>query len=459
MRMSYGLSLQQQQKLIMTPQLRQAISLLQLPALELSTYIQRELLNNPTLELADEADEGEEAERDSADGEFDPEWIEYFSDSSDLGLNAVAPSEIRDRTSGLAQVPSLQEHLMFQLQLAAADDEEKKIGEYLIGCIDDSGYLRCGVEEAAARLKVDRGAVLHVLQIVQGFDPAGVGARDLGECLLIQLDYLGISDPLPRRVVADHLPDLADCRLAKIAEALGETVQRIQAVADLLRTLDPKPGRRFGQPGDVRYVVPEAAIEKVGGDFVVVLHDNLVPRLRISPLYRRLLARGSGMEADTLKYLEHKVHSAVWLMRSLEQRRLTLFRVVDTIARMQREFLDKGIRHLRPMTLRQVAASVNVHESTVSRAVANKYVQTPQGVFELRFFFTSGVGTVGGRVSAESIKAMIADLVRDEDTTRPLSDQEIVSRLQQRGINISRRTVAKYRDEAGIPPSGKRKRY
>ena len=457
MKMNYGLSMQQTQKLIMTPELRQAIAVLQMPAIELGEYIEQELLNNPALELKEETPE-EETE---APGEEDkePDWLEYFHDGSDVGLAHQTRQETEERSfeNYVAQAPTLHEHLLFQLHLSVSSAEDRRVGEFLIGSIDENGFLTIDLPEASSNLGLPQEAVERVLKVIQTFDPAGVGARNLQECLLIQWRYLGDEDPLVEKIIESHLKDLGEGRYPRIAAALGVTPAEVQAAVDRIRTLDPKPGRKFGHPDDIRYVVPDIVVERVAGEYVVIVNDAPIPRLGISPQFRQLLKAG---DAETKRFVENKMHSALWFFKAIEQRRLTLYKVMDSIVKKQRPFFDKGIRYLKPMTLREIASMIGMHESTVSRATSNKYVQTPHGVFELRFFFGSGVERAGGAaVSAESIKKMIRDLVGKEDAQAPLTDQDIAEKLGQEGISISRRTVAKYREEMGVAPSSKRKRY
>lgn len=461
MKLGFGLALQQQQKLIMTPELRQAIAILQLPLAELEAYLQEELLNNPMLEVREEEEAPSEAEPTPAEEvtelQATADWLEY------LGLEpsgAVPAAPERTYEVQMALEPTLHDHLLEQLKVAELTPGQARIATYLIGSIDDNGYLTLPLLEAAEQLAVPLTAAEHVLHVVQGFEPTGVGARNLQECLRLQAAAVGCDTPLVLALIAAHLDDLAAGRITRIAEVLAVRPTEVQAAADLIRTLDPKPGRRFGRPGETRYVVPDAVVERVGGEYVVLVNDSSVPRLSVSSYYRQVLADPQGVEGDTRKFLEGKLHSALWLMKAIEQRRVTLHRVTETIVRLQRAFFDRGIRHLRPMTLRDVAQELGLHESTISRASSGKYVQTPQGLFELKFFFSSGVeGARGQGVSAESVKRLIQDLIDHEAATAPLSDQELADRLGKQGVVISRRTVAKYREEMQVAPSSKRKRY
>lgn len=467
MRMGYGLHMEQTQKLIMTPELRQAITVLQLSSLELSMYIEQQLQENPLLELRDEnmesgASEGEEGKKDEETAkEFDIDWQEYFHDSSDLGLPA------QEKSSGtteytyenfVKQVPSLTDHLMFQLSLSKCGLRERIIGEYLIGNIDGNGYLQVTLEEATAHLGVSVEVVERVLSVIQSFDPVGVGARSLEECLLIQAEQEGLNDNLIRQVIKNHLMDLAKGKLGRMAQVLGVSVQEVQRAADIIKTLDPKPGRNFGNLNDTRYITPDVVLEKVGNEYVILINDNSVPRITINSAYRSVLNKNS--DSKTRRFVESKLNAAAWLLRSIEQRRLTLYKVASCLVELQRDFLDNGVKYLKPLNLKRVADIVGLHESTVSRATSNKYIQTPQGVLEMKYFFSSGlINSSGATVSAESIKKILQEIVASEDAKEPYNDQKIAEILKRRDVNISRRTVAKYRDELGIAPVRKRKRY
>lgn len=470
--MGYGLHMEQTQKLIMTPELRQAITVLQLSSLELGMYIEQQLQENPLLELKEEDQESDEkdtleweesAQAESQSTDYDMDWQEYFNDSSDLGFPKVEknPDKMEFTYENfVSQVPTMMEHLMFQLSLSRCKGREREIGEYLIGNIDGHGYLRTTVEEAARRLGVSPEEVEQVLSIIQTFDPAGVGARNLEECLLIQVDQQGIKDNLLRQVIKNHLMDLAKGKIGRMAHILGVTVQEIQRVADIIKTLEPKPGRNFSSPNDIRYIVPDIVLKKIEGDYVILINDTSVPRITISPSYRSVLRQDKDSDLKTRRFVESKLNAAAWLLRSIEQRRLTLYKVANCLVELQRDFLDRGVKYLKPLNLKKVADIVGLHESTVSRATSNKYIQTPQGVLEMKYFFSSGlINSAGLTTSAESIKKMLQEIVAAEDSKEPYNDQKIAEILKRRSINISRRTVAKYRDELGIAPIRKRKRY
>ncbi len=444
--------MQQTQRLVMTPELRQAITVLQKPVAELSELIAGELLENPCLEV-----EPREPSEDGAPSEVG-RLLDFLNRGESHG--AGAPPEREEDTSFepfAPRMPTLAEHLHSQLGLLRLDRAQERIARFLIGCIDDHGYLAVSLGEAAAQLGATEEQVEAALKVIQSLDPPGVGARSLQECLLIQWATLDDPNPLVPELICHHLQDLAAGRIPRIAERLGVDCAAVQAAADAIRNLDPKPGRRFGGGDEARYVVPDVFIERVGQEYVVMVNEAPLPRLSVSTHYRRLLDAADG---HTRRYVEERIQSALWLIRSIEQRRLTLLRVTEAIVRFQREFFDRGPRHLRPLTLREVAQAVGVHESTVSRATSGKWAQTPQGMFELKYFFSSGVETGHGEgVAAEAVKRMIADLIRQEDPARPLSDQALAEALAAQGLRIARRTVAKYREEMGLPNSGQRRRY
>ncbi|MHB1126889.1 MAG: RNA polymerase factor sigma-54 [Bacillota bacterium] len=467
MRMGFGLTLEQNQKLVMTPELRQAIKILQLSTVELTEYLQQEVLENPVLEFKEEIDDresnGAETEETEEQNEtFEVDWLEYFQDGTDLGYMRV-PKEERSYYSPeqyLSEMPSLPEYLTLQLHLSTSNKRQRAIGEFLIGNIDEHGYLTTSVEEAGAHMQMPVRSVERVLRLIQGFDPPGVGARNLRECLIIQVRLRGVADPWVERIVLHHLEDLAAGRMGKIARAQNISVQDVQEAADLIKSLDPKPGRKFANSQEVRYIVPDVVIERVNGEFVVLINDISTPRLGLNPLYRSLLRQDSQCDPETRKFIQSKLNAAAWIIKSIEQRRVTLYRVVNCIVNFQRAFLEKGVKMLKPLNLRQVAEVVGVHESTVSRAISNKYVQTTQGVFELKFFFASGVENGNGSGTAsESVKKIIQEYIAAEDPKNPLTDQQITGRLNLQGIHISRRTVAKYRDEMGVQATPRRKRY
>lgn len=458
--MGYSLTLTQTQKLIMTPELQQAIKILQLSALELDEYIENELLENPLLDLHEDiADNQESPEQSENDDEID--WEEYFQNNLGTGSYSFTQGkkEKPDYDNFISQAPSLQEHLIMQLHVSSDSKENFKIGEFLIGNIDKCGYLTTSIEETAQFLQVSQDKVKEALKLVQSFDPAGIGARNLSECLLIQLEQRGIKNPKLVALINNHLEDIAETRYNRIAESLDITLAEVQRLKDIVITLDPKPARNFSSTIDTQYIVPDATVKKIDDEYIVIMNDCSSPRLSINSYYRSLLI-SEDRESNISKFLSNRFDSAMWLIKSIEQRRITLSRVINSIVKVQRDFLDYGLAYLKPLTLKEIANRIDVHESTVSRAINGKYVQTPRGVFPLKFFFQSGLDNVNGTTtSTESIKKIMEDIIDAEDSHKPLSDQKIADKLKQKGIIISRRTVAKYRDELGIPASTKRKRY
>ncbi|TGE33893.1 RNA polymerase factor sigma-54 [Desulfosporosinus sp. Sb-LF] len=467
MRLGYGLSLEQTQKLIMTPELRQAITILQLSALELSTYVEEQLLENPLLETQEESpDTKEEAEppverESSLEEKWEVDWQDYFHDQDENSVRQerVVLDEKQRMDPFIAAAPTLLEHLMEQLHVQKVTDSSLHVAEYIVGNLNDKGYLMLSLEEIARETNVSLETAEKALVFVQSLDPLGVGARNLEECLRLQLPLLP-DYPSELSEFLKYLEDLAAGRLQRIAHALKIPLNRVQELADLVRKLDPKPGLRFSGPGDVRYVVPDVVIEEIEGEFIILVNDITVPRLGINKAYRDALSHDEG--TDTRKFVEQKLNAAAWLIRSIEQRRLTLYKVADAIVRWQTEFLRHGPRHLKPLTLRDIAEEIGVHESTVSRATSHKYVQTPKGIYEFKFFFANSIGrghNNDSSVTTESIKLALRDIIASENLKSPYSDQKLADLLKTKNMEISRRTVAKYRDELGIAAASVRKRY
>lgn len=466
MRIGYGLNLEQTQKLIMTPELRQAIAVLQLSALELSNYVEQQMLENPLLEVVeDSVDKGMESNPEESlsqdkdqksENDWDMNWEEYFQYQDEPISREYDPEAGQNSRFEpfVTTAPSLHEHLLEQVHIQKANISQELL-EYIIGNLDDNGYLSMPLEEIAKQLQLPLEEVEKGLRYIQTLDPLGVGARSLEECLRLQLPLLEHCPPQMSEFL-NHLEELAAGKLNKIANQMKITPSQVQEMADLLRTLDPKPGRRFPGSGDVRYIVPDVMIEEVEGEFIILVNDVTVPRLGVNQAYRQVLNQNS--ETELRKFVEQKLNAAVWLIRSIEQRRLTLYKVADAIVRRQQDFLRKGIQYLKPLTLKDIAEAIGVHESTVSRATANKYVQTPRGIFEFKYFFATGLGSEQ-EITATGIKQALKEIIAGEDPKNPYSDQKISEILKERNIEISRRTVAKYRDELGIPSTVMRKRY
>ncbi len=473
MSMNFDLNIEQTQKLVMTPELHQAITLLQFSALELADYIQEEMNNNPLLEvLESEEDEspdtnGRTAATATAESLTKREralldWEDYFRDDEQPAYEREAyvassrSSEAFSLEHYLCEEYTLHEHLEFQLRISTIQGREKTIVSYLLGNLDANGYLRGELSEHARFLGIEFEEAERALGLLQTFDPAGVGARTLQECLLIQLREREMVPPLAEMLLRTELPALAKGNLREIAHKLHVSPRELQEAVDYIRTLHPRPGANLGGAGDTKYIVPDVFVEKVEADYVILVNDN-VPHLVISPFYRSLLQRQD--EEGLNSYVKKRLDSALWLIRSIEQRRQTLYRVAREIMAFQEPFLEKGIRFLRPLTLKEIAEQLGIHESTVSRAVANKYVQTVRGLYPLKFFFCGGVsGSQGESHSVLSIKFSLAEMLKKEDLSSPQSDQKLAEILKDQGINLSRRTVTKYREELGIPASYKRRR-
>ncbi len=476
MEMKHSLHLQQTQKLIMTPRLQQALKLLQVPTLELQQILKQEVLQNPLLEEVDDlADQEDLDKEDSPDenankeaeetADEDPiDWSEYMQDGS-LDRTYVPQSE--QGQEFLEKVPvtrtTLAESLLEQLHFLNLPQQTMTIAEFIIGSLDDRGLLVTDISDIAQALNLPEAQVLPVLAVVQALEPAGVGARDLRECLLIQLEARGDKDTLPWQLIHDHFDHLVNRRFPEIARLLRISSEEVQEAADEIATLNPRPGTSISAE-DPKYVTPDLLVERVDEEYVVMLNDRNVPRLRISSAYESVIrekkkADATTAEKETREYIQGKLASAKWLIQTIEQRRKTMIKVMNCIVREQREFFDKGIAFLRPLTLAAVARQIDMHESTVSRVCSGKYVQTPRGVFELKFFFSSGLETDDGEdVSARTAKDIIKTLIDEEDKKDPLSDQRIAELLHEKGLHIARRTVAKYREQLNILPARFRRR-
>lgn len=473
------LSISQEQRLqqVLAPQLRQSLEMLQLPVMELRAMVQQELQQNPMLE--EKAPDTEPIEIESEqpgaaaatdqelnfDEEFkilsnmDSEWGEYFQ--RERVHEEFTPTQENSRAyffDSLVQRQSLQEHLLRQLELTGLDETGIQIGELLIGNINDDGYLTQPSEELAAATGFDLERIRDVLDVVRDFDPVGVGAFDLKECLLLQLDRLGHGHGPASAIVSSHLEDLAAKRWREIAQALKLKTEDVQAAARIISMLDPKPGQRFSAEM-AAYIEPDVVVEKVDGEYVVILNEDQLPRLRINKEYRSLMQNESSAP-DVKDYIRDRIRSSMFLIKSIAQRQQTLFRVSTELVRSQRDFFEHGISHLKPLTMSAVATAVGVHETTVCRCVANKHMKTPMGVFEMKYFFTPGLTTADGRqVSNKTVRDLISNLIAQEDPNKPLSDQEIVEKLGADGITLARRTVAKYRVMMRIAPSHLRKKF
>jgi len=478
MEMKHVLGQRMQQRLVMTPKLQRALKLLQVPTLELEQILKQEILMNPLLEEVDPNEEEEENEAseesieeealaeeklaENGDKKDEPiDWEEYFNDGfSQAGFEGER-EEMDDHYERVAVAEENgYDKLIAQLHLALDDPRQIEIGEYLVGSLNEDGFLSCKLEEVARYFETDVEEVEKVLRVIQSFDPPGIGARNLQESLLLQLAARGEENSLAAEIIRNHFEALKNRKFNEIAKELHITAQQVQEIAQEIGHLDPRPGlSTFAE--NAKYVVPDLVVEKVEGEYIVYLNDSNIPRLRVSRAYREELARSrQDGDKETREFIMGKLNSARWLIQTIEQRRRTIVKVMQCIVEEQKDFFEKGPVALKPLTLQQVASKIGMHESTVSRVTTNKYVQTPRGVFELKYFFSSSLDTDDGEnMSSKAAKTRIREIIDKEDKARPLSDQKIVDLLKADGLNIARRTVAKYREQLGILPARMRKTY
>ncbi len=465
------------QQLVMTPQLQQAIKLLQLSRLELLEVVQQELLENPILEekqpVADEekerdvlSDQEQISKLTSEEKEMvnNADWEDYLGHFSSTSRQAGSrewevPEEMQSYEARYSSKPSLDGHLLWQLHLQNFTDQELMIGEEIIGNIDSRGYLKATAEELARACSVSQPDVESILEKIQHFDPVGIAARDLRDCLLIQLNALNETDPILKELVTQHLEDIEKNRLGPLLKKFKISKELLREYIELLQSLDPYPGSSYGT-GDVVYVSPDIYVYKFEDDFAVVLNEDGIPAIQLSTLYQDLNLKNNNHKRDN-EYIQEKTRSAIWLMKSLHQRQRTLYKVMESILKFQGDFFEQGVSKLRPLILKEVAEDIAMHESTVSRITTNKYVSTPFGIFELKFFFNSALTMdSGGSVGSESVKDAIKKMVAEESPQKPLSDEAIAAGLKKKlEVNIARRTVAKYRAALRIPSSSRRKKF
>jgi len=486
-------SLKLSQQLVMTPQLQQAIKLLQLNRMELAEVVNQELMENPVLEELTETPEGEnqispEAGPDAADpeaeqrrdedsflkptpkeeqlvaGKDDFNWESYVEEFNSSSSSAPSMREINDELPSfenvLTKTTSLEDHLTWQLSMVALSETERKLGELIVGNLSDDGYLNANLEDLARETHVEFEDAEEVLKIVQNLDPVGVASRNLQECLAIQAKFMKPRQPLVEKIIEKHLSDLERKNYQAVAKALSLPLEKIIEATKLILEFEPKPGRSF-HTSDTQYITPDIYVYKVAEEFVIVLNEDGMPKLRISPYYKNILASAQkDQNKVTKEYVQDKLRSAVWLIRSIHNRQKTIYKVTEAIVKRQRDFFEKGVQHLKPMILKDVANDIGMHESTISRVTTNKFVHTPVGIFELKYFFNSSINSADGSdaLASEAVKEKIRQMVAKEDQKNPLSDQKIVELLRVENIDIARRTVAKYRDMLGILSSGKRKK-
>ena len=469
------------QQLVITPQLQQAIRLLQLTRLELVDMISQEMKENPLLEEAEEGRESAEGEATAAgqeEAEAPPEpevtpevkgtgegvdeydWESYLENSNLTPFQKSSPDgeERPSFENFLSKRTTLTDHLWWQLQLSHFTEKEHEAGTWIIGNLDEDGYLRISLEEICSETNLPMEVVERVLRRIQQFDPVGVASRDLKECLLIQLEQMNPRDAIAEKIVSEHLSLLKNRNYPAIAKRLGMSLDRVNRAALVISRLDPKPGKAFG--GEViQEIIPDVYVYKVEGDYVINLNDDGIPRLKINSLYRDILSGSRLTPEGDRKYIQDKLRSALWLIRSIHQRQRTIYKVAKSLVKFQREFFDKGIQYLKPLVLRDVAEDIQMHESTISRVTHNKYVHTPQGIYELKFFFNAGItSTQGEAMASESVKNLVREIIANEDPRKPYSDEKLVQILQGMNIHIARRTVSKYREMMRILSSNERRK-
>ncbi len=474
------LELRLSQKLILTPQLQQSIKLLQLPLLELVQDINQELMSNPVLEESIERESDEKAgppemaleeepfREPSDDSEAPLEKIfgfttdSYFeereSDGRDLGYFNEGTEEVQTFLERNKKKPDLYEHLLWQLRLSSTPEDIGKTAEIIINNLNEDGYLQASLEEVADIAKTDISTVEKALAFVQGLDPSGVGARNLQECLLLQLRPLNLKGTLVENLLTDGFSEIEGKKYKNLASKFKTSLDDIFAAVKIIEGLEPRPGRNFSSDEPV-HIIPDVYIEESDGSFLITLNDEGVPKLRLSNYYRRLLANKKSLGPEEKKFLEEKLRSAVWLLKSLDQRNKTIYRVTESILKFQEEFFRKGQKYLKPLNLKDVAEDLGMHESTISRVTSNKYVQCPQGLLNFRFFFSNAVPSSSGSISSSTVKDLIRKIISEENPNDPLNDKKIVEILKGNGIDVARRTAAKYREELKIPSHIKRKKW
>ena len=460
----------------MTPQLQQAIKLLQLSRMELLETITQEMESNPLLDehSADETDEekiasettgatanDQPAHEVTIEQKFteDMDWETYLSEYNTGWAENPYDSgkEFPNFENVKVNKTNLRSHLLWQLGMSDLNDRQREIGIHLIGNVDDDGYLKVTLEELSLLIEYPQEEILETLSFIQTFDPIGVAARDMKECLLIQARFADMGGIVVERIIRNHMDDLEKKRYDLISKSLSIPVQEVLSAVSIITNFEPKPGRLYNDDETI-YISPDIYVFKVGDDYEIVLNEDGMPKLRINNYYREILNRKNSLEKNTREYIQDKLRSAAWLIKSIHQRQRTIYRVTESIVKFQRGFFDKGVTHLKPLVLRDVAEQIQMHESTISRVTTNKFVHTPQGVFELKYFFNSSVNSLEGEsVASESVKEHIKNIIRSEDRHRPFSDQNVADKLKDYNINAARRTVAKYRESLGILPSRKRR--
>ncbi|HSQ86714.1 MAG TPA: RNA polymerase factor sigma-54 [Desulfobacterales bacterium] len=467
------------QQLIMTPQLQMAIKLLQLSRLELLNTIRKELEENPTLEeeihevSSEESLDGQsdKASTDSASTEEvtikeniredDIDWNNYINEYSSSGRThfEAERKESPDFESFIAHKESLRDHLLWQLLMTSPTQEEEKIGSLIVGNLNEDGYLEASVENLATMSGSDPDKIEQVLSLMQTFDPTGVCARDLRECLLIQARYYDLDDTIVIKIIENHLNHLENKNYRAIAKSLKISIEDVITAVKVIKGLEPRPGREFAEE-EAQYINPDVFVYKLENEFVILVNDDGMPRLHVNNFYKNAFKDGGTFSDDAKEYIQEKMRSATWLIRSIHQRQKTIYKVMESILKFQRSFFEKGIAYLKPMVLRDVAEDIGMHESTISRVTTNKYVHTPRGIFELKYFFNSSIQRVqGDAIASASVQEKIRQIIESEDPKKPYSDDKISKLLKESNISIARRTVAKYREMMRVLPSNKRKEF
>ena len=471
MEMKMNLNLKMSQKLVMTPMLQQAIKLLPLARLELAQLVRQEIIENPVLEeLLEEENEQDsnqeesgpkeditpEAEQDTTSQDQEIDWDSYFQDNIDRGMSIESYAEKPSIEATYKKEATLADHLMWQLDMTVDSETDRFIGSCIIGNIQNDGYLCADLQEIVTISQSDEESVLRVLKFIQGFEPTGVASRSLKECLMLQAQALSDKNPYVEVLIENYLERLEDRYLQKVSSELKVSLDIVLEALETIKDFCPKPGLLFSSEG-IDYVVPDLVVFKTDEGYDVALNDEGVPNLQISSYYHNLLK--TTKEGQTKEYLEDKYRSALWLIKSIDQRRQTIYKVGKSIVKLQKGFLDDGLSYLQPMVLKDVAKDIEMHESTVSRITTNKYIDTPQGVFELKFFFHSGIKSyMGNSMSSIRVKNMIKEIIKEEDRNSPLTDDQMVEALMMKNVKIARRTITKYRKELNIPPASKRKK-
>jgi RNA polymerase sigma-54 factor len=470
------LELRLSQKLILTPQLQQSIKLLQLPLLELLQDINQELMNNPLLEESTEGDAGEKNKLSGEESFREPaNEIEaplekifgftadnYFeereSDGRDFGYFSENTEDTYSPFERNKSRTDLYEHLLWQLRLSFVSESVGRTAEIIINNLNDYGYLQASLDEIAKLAEIDSETAEEALRFIQGLDPSGVGARNLQECLLLQLGPLNLKGTLVENILTDGFAELEGKKYKQLAAKFKTSIDDILATVKIIEGLEPRPGRNFSSDEPV-HIIPDVYIEESDGKFIITLNDEGIPKLRLSNYYRKLLTNKKSLGPEEKQFLEEKLRSAIWLLKSLDQRNRTIYRVTESILQFQEDFFRKGHEYLKPLNLRNVAEDLGMHESTISRVTSNKYIQCPQGLLNFRYFFSNAVHTAKGDISSSTVKDMIKQIISEEDPGKPLNDQKIVDILKSKGISVARRTTAKYREELKIPPHSKRKKW